>query len=193
MSTPGPLEPSLPETRAEEAPERAGSWPPRAYRLARERAVSLFSTLLRQGVTPSRLALSIAVGAVLGVFPIFGTTTVLCILVASALRLNHPAVQLVNYAMGPFQLPLLVVFIQLGQQMAGAPPMPLSPGALAEALRADPAGLILELGAVIGRAALAWAVVAPFLGGALYLVALALLRKSSVARRGDHGAAPAAG
>ncbi|HUB58966.1 MAG TPA: DUF2062 domain-containing protein, partial [Candidatus Micrarchaeia archaeon] len=44
--------------------------------------------LLRQGVTPEKLALSIALGAALGVFPVLGTTTALCALAALLLRLN---------------------------------------------------------------------------------------------------------
>jgi uncharacterized protein (DUF2062 family) len=146
-----------------------------------------------QGLSPSRLAMSVAVGAVLGVFPIVGTTTLLCVLVAAALRLNHPAVQLVNYAMYPFQLPLLVVFARVGQQMVGAPPFALSPAVLVEAAQADPTGVVLELGIVGVRAALAWAAVAPFLGGVLYFAALSVLRRSRLASRDGGGAAPAAG
>jgi len=40
--------------------------------------------LLRQGVTPEKMALSLALGVALGVFPVLGTTTALCALVAFA-------------------------------------------------------------------------------------------------------------
>ena len=53
--------------------------------------------LLRQGVTPEKMALSLALGVAMGVFPLLGTTTALCALVALIWRLNLPAIQIVNY------------------------------------------------------------------------------------------------
>jgi uncharacterized protein (DUF2062 family) len=49
--------------------------------------------LLRQGVTPEKLALSIVLGLILGVFPVLGSTTALAALV---LRPNLPTIQIVN-------------------------------------------------------------------------------------------------
>src|SRR4029077_19367671 len=48
--------------------------------------------LLAQGVTPEKMALSLALGVALGVFPVLGTTTALCALVALLWRLNLPAI-----------------------------------------------------------------------------------------------------
>eukprot|EP01034_Spumella_vulgaris_P003768 gene3768-4823_t len=56
---------------------------------------------LRQGITPEKIALTAALGAVIAVFPILGSTTVLCGLVAWGLRLNQPIIQLVNYLCYP--------------------------------------------------------------------------------------------
>jgi hypothetical protein len=69
--------------------------------------VQPFIKLLCQGLSPERLALSVAVGIAVGVFPIFGTTTMLCAPVAILFRLNIPAVQLVNYLVFPLQILLL--------------------------------------------------------------------------------------
>src|ERR1039457_853061 len=52
--------------------------------------------LLRQGMTPEKVALTIALGVTLGVTPIFGLASILCFLAAILLRLNGPAIQLVN-------------------------------------------------------------------------------------------------
>lgn len=71
--------------------------------------------LLRQGITPQKVALSLACGVVCGLFPVFGTTTVLCAVVALRFRLNLPAVQLVNYIIYPAQLALIVPFIRAGE------------------------------------------------------------------------------
>src|SRR5271166_5307916 len=52
--------------------------------------------LLKQGVTPEKMALSLALGAAIGVFPAIGWTTALCAIAALALRLNLAAIQIVN-------------------------------------------------------------------------------------------------
>ena len=45
---------------------------------------------------PEQLALVLSLGLVLGVFPIFGLPTLLCLLAALGLRLNVAALQLLN-------------------------------------------------------------------------------------------------
>ena len=77
--------------------------------------------LLSQGMSPHAIALSVALGFALGVFPIFGCPTILCGLAAIALRLNLPAVQLVNYLVYPLQIALLVPFIRLGEHLFHTP------------------------------------------------------------------------
>src|SRR5216684_4267675 len=77
--------------------------------------------LLRQGVTPEKIALSIALGAALGIFPGIGWTTALCAIAALLLRLNLPAIQVVNYFMYPAQIALLIPFFRLGERLFGAP------------------------------------------------------------------------
>ena len=63
--------------------------PPRLMQSLRDLAL--------RGMSPEAMALSIALGFVLGVFPVPGCPTLLCALAALALRLNGPAVQAVNY------------------------------------------------------------------------------------------------
>jgi uncharacterized protein (DUF2062 family) len=73
--------------------------------------------LLRQGVSPEKIALSVALGVTLGVFPVLGSTTALCALAAFALQLNLPAIQLVNYFVYPLQIALLIPFFRLGEKL----------------------------------------------------------------------------
>ena len=64
--------------------------------------------LLQQGLSPRLLALSLAVGLIVGIFPVLGTTTVLCTLVAAVFRLNQIAVQTAHFLMTPVQLLLII-------------------------------------------------------------------------------------
>jgi uncharacterized protein (DUF2062 family) len=117
--------------------------------------------LLRQGMSPQRLALCLAIGVVIGNVPILGISTLLCAAIALAFRLNLPAMQLVQAAMAPSQLLLIIPFVRLGEWLVHAPPQPLS---IKEglALIAQGAGhAVIVLRDAILHAGLAWILVAP--------------------------------
>jgi uncharacterized protein (DUF2062 family) len=66
-----------------------------------------------------KLAVSLALGAVLGVFPVLGVPTFLCGAVAAVWRLNFPALQLMNYVVYPLQIALLWPFARFGGALFG--------------------------------------------------------------------------
>ena len=51
---------------------------------------------LSQGVSPRRLALTLALGLAIGCIPVFGISTLVCLAIAFAMRLNLPAIQAAN-------------------------------------------------------------------------------------------------
>jgi uncharacterized protein (DUF2062 family) len=129
--------------------------------------------LLAGGHTPERIAFSLAAGMTLGVFPILGTTTLLCVALGVAFRLNHAGLQLGNQLMYPFQLPLILVFVHVGAFLLGAPAaLKVVPDSWT-----DPAAILDTLARTGGQAAIGWAVCAPLLAAALYFATLPLLRK----------------
>ncbi|MEO8504137.1 MAG: DUF2062 domain-containing protein [Acidobacteriota bacterium] len=138
--------------------------------------------LLQAGTTPEKLALSLALGLVLGVFPVVGATTILCAIVALATGLNLVAMQIVNYLAYPVHLALLLPFVRLGERIVGAEPVPLSLAALRASMRADFWGTASGLWRTEVHAITAWSVAAPFLVGGAYLVFLPLLRKLAARR-----------
>ena len=75
---------------------------------------------LSQGVSPRRLALTLALGFAVGCIPLVGIPTVLCAALALAFRLNLPAIQAANYAVMPLQLALIVPFVRLGRWLVPA-------------------------------------------------------------------------
>jgi len=94
--------------------------------------------LLRYGATPERLAWSIAVGVVIGVNPLLGSTTALALVVASALRLNVVASQFGNHLMYPVELLLFPVFIRLGSLLFRTKGLPLDLRAIVSAIKLHP-------------------------------------------------------
>ena len=73
-----------------------------------------------EGLSPHKIALIVAVGVVLGAFPVYGCPTILCGLAAIALRLNLPALQLVNQIATPVQIALLLPFTRTGSWIFGS-------------------------------------------------------------------------
>ena len=73
------------------------------------------------GMPPETIALILSVGLVLGVFPVFGLPTLLCAVAAFALRLNAPAIQLVNQLASPLQLALFIPLGRMGGRILGGP------------------------------------------------------------------------
>jgi uncharacterized protein (DUF2062 family) len=113
---------------------------------------------LRQGISPRRLALTLALGFAVGCIPVVGIPTVLCAALALALRLNLPAIQMANYVAMPLQLALIVPFVRLGRWIVpphGGPAF--DPRAL---LHLPVLNLATWMGGMAGKALLAWLLVA---------------------------------
>jgi uncharacterized protein (DUF2062 family) len=113
---------------------------------------------LRHGVSPRRLALTLALGFAVGCIPVVGVPTVLCAAIAFGLRLNLPAIQAANYAAMPFQLALIVPFVRLGRRLfpAGA-----QSGFKSQALPHLPfLHVASSLGGLAAHALVAWLLVA---------------------------------
>ena len=139
--------------------------------------------LLRQGVTPEKIALSLAFGLGLGIFPVLGLSTVLCTVVAIVLRLNLPAIQLINYLASPLQLALIIPFVRVGEHLLGLTAQPLS---VSEGFRIMAAGVIhaiVVLWDAIVHAALGWIAIGPVLIFALYRVFRPILVRAAKLRR----------
>ena len=134
--------------------------------------------LLRQGVTPEKMALSLALGVALGVFPMLGTTTALCALVAFIWRLNLPAIQIVNYFVYPLQIALLLPFFRLGEKLFGAPHLPLSASQILATVHASFWDATRFLWTTIWHAALAWCLIAPVFVGLAYVLLVPLLQRA---------------
>jgi uncharacterized protein (DUF2062 family) len=165
------------------AGDRAGFW--------RRRVLDPVVSLLAQGLAPDTLALSLAVGLVLGLFPIIGATTALCVLAGSALRLNHVAVQLANYLAYPLQLPLILAFVRLGESLVRAPHVTFDPRVLVRHFQQDAPGFLREFAFTGLHGILGWSLVAPPLLLALVLLLRPPLRRLDAVLRRRPGIEPA--
>jgi uncharacterized protein (DUF2062 family) len=134
----------------------------------RRRILDPLLALLRQGVAPDRLALCVAVGVVVGNIPILGVSTLLCAAVAMAFRLNLPAIQIVQAAMAPTQVLLIIPFVRLGEWILRVPPQPVSIKEGLALLSQGAGRAVVALWDAILHAGLAWILVAPMAVFLLY-------------------------
>jgi uncharacterized protein (DUF2062 family) len=115
---------------------------------------------LRQGITPEKLALCLALGICLSCCPVLGITTSLCTIVALSLRLNLPAMQLANYAATPLQVILLLPFIRMGEHLFHSEKLPLSVREIMARFRASFWGTVKSLWTWEWHAVVAWMIFA---------------------------------
>jgi len=132
---------------------------------------------LTQGITPEKIALTLAVGSALALFPILGTTTLLCILAGVLLKLNQPIIQMVNALCTPLHLPVIFLEFKVGSWLFHSPTPHL--GILMNHLLwSDPAGFVERFGLTALHAIAVWAVIAPLWVLVLYVLALPVLREA---------------
>ena len=145
--------------------------------LLERKIVKPIAALLRQGISHEKIALSIAIGTALGIFPILGATTVLCTLAALVLRLNLPAIQLVNFVVYPLQLFLLVPFLQVGGWLFGNQQFSKIGNEIIDLIRNDVWGSFGVLWDLTVYAVVLWLIVSPLITITLYGVLKPALRK----------------
>ncbi len=142
------------------------------------RIVAPIVAQLRQGITPEKIALTIALGGVLGIFPVIGATTTLCAVVGIRLRLNQPIIQTVNYFMYPLQIVLLIPFYRAGEDLFRQPHVPMvDVVGLVERFRAGPWQFLLDYGMVGLYGVVVWCLLAPLAAALIYYTLRPLLRR----------------
>jgi uncharacterized protein (DUF2062 family) len=147
--------------------------------LWQRRVLDVTVAQLRQGITPRQIALTIALGVVLGLFPVLGTTTALCLLAGVMLKLNQPVIQLSNWLVAPLQVPGIYLFVRAGERLTHVPPVSFSVAALMMAFKASPLRFLQQYGTTGLRGVLAWIVFAPGIAMLLYALALPPLKRMS--------------
>jgi uncharacterized protein (DUF2062 family) len=148
-----------------------------------QRIVRPIIALLVRGITPEKIALSLAFGIVIGVFPVLGSTTLLCLLAAILFRLNLPAIQLVNYLCYPLQLALILPFLRMGRWLFRAEPLRLSFSQMLALAHGDILRAFHLLWIAALQAAAAWLLVGPLAIVLLYSAFAPMLRRLALGTR----------
>lgn len=172
------LKPPLPS-----GPEVATGPPAPPAGWFRRRVAAPLLALLRQGLAPETLALTVALGVAAGLVPFLGAITTVAGIVALRLRLNMAAIQLISHLMTPLQLLLLVPLLRQGARLFGnAQEQNLSLTQIRHLFAADwRAALHLLWRAELGALAL-WLLASVPLVAVLYFVLRPLLQRLASSR-----------
>jgi uncharacterized protein (DUF2062 family) len=121
-------------------------------------------------MSPEKMALTCALGVVVGILPIWGVTTFICLLIAPVFRINIVMLQLVHYFVYPLQLLLIIPFIKVGTFLFGVNPMPYALTELISMFKIDFWGELKQVGFAIALGVGVWAVVSVPLGMGIYFI-----------------------
>ncbi len=124
--------------------------------------------LLKQGLIPEKLALSLCAGATISCFPVLGSTTILCALFAHFFKVNHIAIQIANYVFYPLQFALLIPFFLMGNYIFGYEKMIFNIQDMLTHFQIDPVGFLQTYVGLALRACVAWLISAPIIGFVTY-------------------------
>ena len=124
------------------------------------------------GLTPEEIALLVVIGLVLGVFPIMGFPTILCLLAAFGFRLNLAALQVVNNLTSPLQFALLLPLERVGAMICGG--------------HSGNAPAAAKIGWAAVHAVAGWTVIIVPLGALAYLSLAATMRMRLAVHQESH-------
>lgn len=136
---------------------------------------------LTQGITPEKIALTIAVGSALALYPMLGVTTLFCFIAGVLLRLNQPIIQVINYLCFPIHLTTIYYCWHWGDRLFGTPHARMRVRETAEQmwhlLWHDPSLLLQRFGMTLYHATVVWALIAPLWVVVIYYSSRTTLRE----------------
>ena len=134
--------------------------------------------LLTQGLTPDRISLTLGVGAACSMFPLLGFSSLLNLVVGLWLRLNQPILQILNQALGPLHLVMIIAYVRLGEWLWRVEGGRFTLREMLHVFRDESIGEFLRSFGWAGIYALtAWALTTPVLIAAVYFALRPALRR----------------
>lgn len=146
-------------------------------KFSRQYIINVIAQALRQGTSPRQLALTCALGVVIGIFPVLGVTTLICLGLSLLFRLNVVVIQLVNYLAFPLQMVLIFPFIKAGTYIFGLNAFTYTPEEFISTWKKDYWLLIKEAGLAIATGVGVWTFVSIPLFFVLFYSCLFLFKR----------------
>jgi len=133
----------------------------------------------KNGLSAEKLAFSIAIGIVAGLFPVIGATTVVSLLLTWIFKQNILVVQSVQWALALVQVLLIVPFIRLGAFILQVPRCSISIEQINLAFKPGVLEGIKAIGVLQLYGIFTWLLIAVPLGAICYFSALKIFKKKN--------------
>mmetsp|Transcript_29916 Transcript_29916/g.41350 ORF Transcript_29916/g.41350 Transcript_29916/m.41350 type:complete len:171 (+) Transcript_29916:1-513(+) len=143
-----------------------------------EKIVKPLYSAFQQGLSSHAIALSFAVGMVVGIFPIPLTTMFICFGFIYVLELNVAICQVVNLLVTPVQLMMIVPFLRFGEMVLRLDPLPLTGEELSAQLEKSVLGAFSKFGFALGVASFGWCLFALISIPLIYIIIYAGLQRT---------------
>lgn len=155
----------------------------------RRRILGPLVAQLTLGVTPNRLATTLAVATTTAIFPLLGATTAVTLGAGLALRLNQVVMHTVNQLLAPVQLVLILVYVRAGEWIWRVPADHFSVVDVVRTFhQSDWSHFLQRFGWAGVHAVTAWAASAPVVGLAIFFLARTPLTRVALSLRPAHSA-----
>jgi uncharacterized protein (DUF2062 family) len=149
----------------------------RSKKYLKRKLVNPLLGLLTMGLSPTKLAVTVSLGFVVGIMPLVGMATLICTALGYRLRLNIPALLLICYLASPFHLVLYLPFIKLGIWIFGASDFRMSFDQILDLFRQDWLVALNKIWLANMLGVAAWALVTLPLGLLIYFGLKPVLRR----------------
>lgn len=130
-----------------------------------------------RGLDPREIAMTIALAFVLGIFPLYGITTVLMLLVSNQLRLNTALMVSTGYLFTPLLFVFWIPFIELGQFIFQSPNFEVVKEQLSTISELSWGELVSNFSLLLLEGIFAWVLISPIIYFLTYRVVLFIVLK----------------
>lgn len=144
-----------------------------------EKFLKPFKLVPKAGLSPKKLALSVTIGIVSGLFPVFGATTLVSLLLTAIFRQNLLIVQSVQWLLAIFQVVLIIPFMRAGAYLLNQPDFLIGIAQIKQAFEPGLLTGIKTLGVYHTYAILSWTIISIPFGIVLYVSFLVIFRKKN--------------
>jgi uncharacterized protein (DUF2062 family) len=136
-----------------------------------------FRIIPREGLSPEKLALSVTIGIIAGLFPVIGFTTLLSLSLTAIFRQNLALVQSVNWLMALVQVMLIIPLMRMGAMLWDQHSVPITLGQVEQAFQPGILNGLQTIGIFHLYGILAWGVLMIPVGAFSYYALLLAFRK----------------
>jgi len=144
-----------------------------------------FRLVPKEGLTPEKLAFSVTIGIIAGVFPVVGATTLVSLLLTMLFRQNLLVVQSVQWLLALVQVLLVIPFMQFGAYLLSQNAVHISMAQINHAFQPGMLSGIKTVGVFHLYGIFSWLILIIPVGAFSYFTFLAVFQKRNSGQSGS--------